>query len=322
MAKITNRSRIYGLTLRQWAVITIVIFSAIIFGCRFCYNTINERVASPETNEPANTKSNSNRRGNPKNSPNPNAPAVPNLTVEQARQVYFMLGNPSNANESDDDNFLMVKPQFALSYNRTRRTANWVAWKIRNESLGPIERANDFRPDTSLPDRFSKVRSSDYDRSGFDRGHICPSADWTNTAENNSATFLMSNIVPQTPDLNQGAWKRLEDYSRDIVRKGNDVHVFAGVYGDAGKVKDKVTIPTNCWKVVVVLPEGFDKLSEIDANTQIIAVDMPNINGIKNDDWRKYQTTIRQIEQKTKLNLLSTLPAEIQNALKNKQEAK
>jgi endonuclease G len=105
------------------------------------------------------------------------------------------------------------------------------------------------------------------------------------------------------------------------VRQGNEVYVIAGVYGEKGKIKGKVTIPSNNWKAIVVLPNGVDDAANTTADARVIAVDMPNINGVKDDDWRKYRTTVRNIEQKTGLNLLSNLPVNVQNSLKTKMDS-
>jgi endonuclease G len=39
--------------------------------------------------------------------------------------------------------------------------------------------------DNYLPPSFYQVQTSDYSGSGYDRGHMCPSADRTNTRTNN-----------------------------------------------------------------------------------------------------------------------------------------
>jgi endonuclease G len=305
-----NRRKIYGLTVRQWIVAAAIVVSVVIFGCRFCYNFVRERIAPVGEN---------NQNGGQNLPPRTSAPSG-QLTVEQAANRYLMFGNPSNAAQTDANNYLLVNQYYALSYNRSKGTPNWVAWTVSLNDLGNVDRANDFRPDDRLPQGFPRVTPADYTGSGFDRGHLCPSADRTSTPEANSATFLMTNMTPQTPDLNRNVWERLESYSRDLVRKGNDLYIIAGVYGDAGKIKRKITIPTNDWKIVLVMPNGIENVSSVNQNTRIIAVDMPNINGIAGDDWRKYRTTVVQIEQKTGLNFFANLPPNVQNALKSKMD--
>jgi endonuclease G len=67
----------------------------------------------------------------------------------------LLLGNPSNAASSvaSTDNYLMVKPQYVLSYNNKTHTANWVSWQLNKSWIGTADRKNDFRPDDALPNQ-------------------------------------------------------------------------------------------------------------------------------------------------------------------------
>lgn len=249
-----------------------------------------------------------------------NLPAQP-ATTEQAMRVYLALGNPSNATDStsNPNNYLMVNNYYALSYNRDRAEPNWVAWRVSLADMSDLPRVDSFRPDDRLPENWAHVTPTDYVRSGFDRGHVCPNADRNGSEESMAATFLMTNMTPQTPDLNRGPWEKLESYLRTLVRRGSDVYIYAGVYGADGKLKNKVTIPTNDWKIAVAVPASANPAS-IGENTRVIAVDMPNVRGIKNADWQIYRTTVREIEQNTGLKFLTTLPPQIREALINKRD--
>jgi endonuclease G, mitochondrial len=246
-------------------------------------------------------------------------PAAP-VSNEQAQQIYLALGNPSNAG-ADPNNYLLINAYFALSYNRAKAIPNWVAWRISRAELGEFPRPNPdpFRPDDRIPKDWKRVTPSDYTGSGFDKGHLCPSADRSASVEGMAATFLMTNMVPQTPDLNREVWNRFEDYLRLLVKRGNDVYIVAGTYGDKGKLKNKVVVPTNNWKIAVVVPAD-SPISGIDENTRVIAVDMPNVSGIKNEEWQKFSTTVREIEKRTNCNFLSSLPQNLQDKLENKKD--
>ena len=249
-----------------------------------------------------------------------NSPPISN--VEQAQKIYLAFGNPSNASQdiSNADNYLMVNTAYALSYNNSRGAANWVAWRIAESDFGVAERQNNFRPDPNLPKSFTRVTPTDYTGSGFDKGHLCPSADRSASPEANSQTFYMTNMIPQTPDLNRNVWNDLESYSRDLVKKSKlDLYVVAGCYGEKGKLKKKIVVPTNCWKITVALPQGAD-FSAVNENTHVIAVDMPNAPNIGKADWRKFRTTVRAVEQKTGFNFLSNLPQNLQDTLENRME--
>lgn len=289
------------------AVIALVIVGAIAFFCFFVGKGIYNYFTKPDI---------VNDRPAPEIPPD----SPPELTIAEAEKIYLALGNPSNAavNTNNNSNFLMVNEAFALSYNNEKGTPNWVAWRITKADFGSAERQNDFRPDGRLPKTWNIVKSTDYTGSGFDRGHLCPSADRSASDELNSQTFLMTNIIPQTGDLNRNAWREFEEYSRKLVERGNvDLYVISGVYGEGKKLKKKVTVPTNVWKVIVAVPSGSN-ISAINDKTHVYAVDMPNVKGIAKADWRKYKTTVRSIEQKTGFNLLSNLPANIQNVLETR----
>ena len=232
--------------------------------------------------------------------------------------ALLLLGNPSNAtaDPKNRDNYLLEGQSFVLSYNNSRGTLNWAAWRTTRADLGERLERPDFKPDPRLPRGFIRVVHSDYTGSGYERGHIVPSADRFGNVEENAETFYMTNIVPQTADLNEFVWRKLETYSRAMVRRGADLYTIAGIYGDAGRLKNRVTVPTNCWKIIVVLPAGGG-LSDINKNTRVIAVDMPDIDGIREDNWRKYRTSVRAIEQKTGYNFFGRLSAELQDILKN-----
>ena len=209
---------------------------------------------------------------------------------------------------------MLINDYYALSYNRDKGIANWVAWRLTKADFGKADRQNDFRPNDRLPKDWKNIFPSYYIRSGYDRGHILPSADRTSSDEANSSTFLMTNISPQTPDLNQGPWERLESYSRSLARRNNDLYIYSGNFGEKGKLRKTITIPEVMWKIIVVLPKGTSP-SAINVETRIIAVKLPNIDGIRNENWRKYRTTVRNIEQMTGYDFFSTLPKSLQDKI-------
>ncbi|MES2559401.1 MAG: DNA/RNA non-specific endonuclease [Bacteroidota bacterium] len=96
---------------------------------------------------------------------------------------HMAMGNPSGATNSisNENNYLMQKVQYTLSYNRSKATPNWVSWYLGPNWLGSAARQDDFRSDATLPSGWYKVGASSYSGSGFDRGHNCPSADRTSS---------------------------------------------------------------------------------------------------------------------------------------------
>ncbi|QNP54034.1 DNA/RNA non-specific endonuclease [Hymenobacter qilianensis] len=244
---------------------------------------------------------------------------------------HLALGNPSGAvtDVSYPGNYLMVKPQYKLSYNRDQGKANWVSWHLDASDRGGIDRQDDFREDLTLPEGWYKVLGTSYQSSGFDRGHLCPSADRTSSIENNSATFLMTNMMPQAPQNNQGPWADLENYARTFL-PGNEVYIVCGSYGVGGTGSNggltntidngRITVPKRTWKVIVILPVGDNDVARVTTTTRVIAVDMPNINTL-DQNWGTHRTTVDAIETATGYDLLSALPVEVQTALESKVDA-
>jgi len=243
----------------------------------------------------------------------------------------LMLGNPSGATTSltNFDNYLIDQTYYTESYNRDKGEPNWVSWYVGSTSLGGIDRSNDFRADTNLPAGWYEVGATSYSGSGFDRGHNCPSGDRTSTTAANQATFLMDNMIPQAPNNNEQTWANLEDYGRSLVAAGNEIYVVMGSYGSGGTGSSgsattvnsgHVVVPSNIWKVIIVIPNGNNDLSRITASTRVIAVNTPNINTISSD-WTQYITTVKAIETATGYTLLSNLPAAVRTALETKKDS-
>jgi len=238
----------------------------------------------------------------------------------------LLLGNPSNATIDviNYTNYLIDHHYFVLSYNRDRGTPNWVSWHLDETNItGAVGRQDNFAPYIGIPDSWYAVSDISYAGSGFDRGHNCPSGDRTSSHTANSATFLMTNMIPQAPQHNGGPWANLENYVRDLVRSGREAYIVMGSYGRGGignkgrieTIDDgKVTVPERVWKVVLLLSSGEDDLARIDKNTDIIAVDMPNSNDV-NSHWKSYRVSVDYIEQQTGYDLLANLPKKVQQTL-------
>ncbi len=241
--------------------------------------------------------------------------------------VHLTMGNPNGAtaDTNQPDNYLMEKPEYSLSYNRDKGVPNWVSWHLANEWVGSLARVDTFRPDPAVPSDWYRVLHTDYVNSGFDRGHMVPNADRDpeTSIPINQATFLMSNIIPQAPDNNQGPWANMENALRAFL-PANELYIVAGGAGTGGAgsngpattiANGHVTVPSATWKVVLVLPKGEDDISRVSCATQTIAVIMPNIQGIRNVDWHTYITTVDAVEALTGYDFFSNLPDPVERCV-------
>lgn len=252
--------------------------------------------------------------------------SLPSPAPVSVSSIHLALGNPTNANTDVNNatNYLVIKPQYSLSYNKAKGHPNWVSWELSKDWLGASDRQNDFRPDQTLPATWYGVKPSDYTNSGFDRGHLCPSADRTKNDADNSATFLMTNMIPQAPELNREAWAYLEEYTREVVKKGYKAYITAGVYGKGGEgtngalseLKNNIDVPARVYKVIVLYPEN----GSIDENAVVIAADFPNkVSQTKEASWLSFITTPEAIERASSVRFFGNLPFTVQNTLKTKR---
>jgi endonuclease G, mitochondrial len=298
------------------------IFTALLLGAISCKPS---SAPTPPTNGP--TVKETTVSTPPVSPPGPSG--APGISDSRNANISQMpLGNPDNATDkpTNREHYLMLRPYLALSYNDTWRFPNWVAWRLTAQDIGNAERSNNFQPDMSLPAGFTRVTPSDYRRSGYDRGHNCPSKDRSVSREQNDAVFLMTNITPQQHGMNAGPWEGLESYSRDLAQQGNELYIYCG-HGFDGQKKRKtigengVLVPDFGWKIVVVVPPGKGlPLSRITETTRIITVRMPNISTISKKDWRDFRTSVAEIEAATGLKFLTALPPKVANALKNRTD--
>ncbi|HQU91096.1 MAG TPA: DNA/RNA non-specific endonuclease [Pyrinomonadaceae bacterium] len=236
----------------------------------------------------------------------------------------LLLGNPSNATAdvANENNYLMIKPQYTLSYNRQKATPNWVAWRLDSTWLGSADRQDDYRPDPALPAGWYQVQDADYSNSGYTRGHMTPSGDRTRSIPDNSATFLMTNFVPQTANNNSGPWQQFEDYCRTLANQGNELYIFSGGYGSLGTIAGgKISVPQYTWKVVLILPNGDNDRSRVYKATRAFGIVVPNFEPLNpNTPWRNFRVTVDKVEALTGYDFFTNVSAMTQMFIERQRD--
>ena len=247
-----------------------------------------------------------------------NLPKTPEPNSKVSTNPLMKFGNPSNSSNKDLSNYLLRKSQYIVSYNCSKGIPNWVAWHLNKTWIGSVKRSDDFRSDPTLPEGCVTVKPNDYRGSGFDKGHITPSADRTNTQENNSATFLMTNMIPQAPANNREVWRELEEYSRDLVFEGKELYIIAGGERTQSTIGNgKISVPMSTWKIIVVLDSPRQT---IDENTRIIAVNIPNDQSVAQTDWEDYIVSVDAIENVTGFDFFSDISQKIERKIEEKTD--
>jgi len=147
----------------------------------------------------------------------------------------------------------LCSDHYAVLYSGVARSPLYAAeYLTKGKVVASREfgRTNDFRPDTRLPKDW-RSELADFRKSGFDRGHLAPSADMPTPAAD-SQSFLLSNIVAQNPQLNRKLWAAIEKAVRALAMH-RPVYTITGVLFKGERIErlnNRVMIPTHLYKLV------------------------------------------------------------------------
>lgn len=174
--------------------------------------------------------------------------------------------------------------RYAIMYDTMHCQPRWVAYMLTAKEVGykGVERSNRFKEDPFITIMgWEQASNNDYKGSGYDKGHLLPSADRDDSRAENDATFLFSNISPQLPSLNRRVWAKLEGKVREWAAKYDTLYVVtAPILSDAPRQKlgnSSITIPDYFYKVLMarqgeeyvsigfVLPNRSDVASDINS---------------------------------------------------------
>ncbi len=151
--------------------------------------------------------------------------------------------------------------RYALLYDTARLQAVWVAHLLTRSDLAGerVKRSSAFRSDPQVVERgWATAHDAHYKGSGYDRGHLLPSADRAASREENRATFYLSNASPQCPSLNRGEWRMLEEQVREWARAYDSLYVVTGTLweGESVAITGGVGIPSHYYKALLLFEEG------------------------------------------------------------------
>lgn len=218
------------------------------------------------------------------------------LKLQRIRRDLQLRGLP----KLDEGKLLVNHSAMTICWEDEYNVAKWVAHIITPDIINGIQsRTNDFRKDSSL--RKATADKEDYWDSGFDRGHLAPSADFRWSKKALSESYFYSNMAPQKPELNRERWADLEDKLRKLVAENKEqLYVVTGGVLKKGLPvlgEHKVSIPEYFFKVAVDY-EGDEKKG--------IGFIMPN--GKCDFTVMQYAVSIDSVEKLTGIDFFTVLP--------------
>lgn len=190
---------------------------------------------------------------------------------------------------------------YAVLHSGLTRTPLYAAEHLTRKNLknaAKLSRKDSFHAEEALPES-DRAELSDYERSGYDRGHMAPNADFA-SRKPQAESFSLANMVPQVHENNAGVWAGIEGAARQLASAEGEIYVITGPAFIGGKLKKigNVMVPTHIWKVIY-------SPAQQRAGAYLVT----------NDDTRDYAVvTVSKLEKMIGVSLLPGLPQQVRDA--------
>lgn len=190
---------------------------------------------------------------------------------------------------------------YTLSYREEYEVPEWVAYELTRDevSVQAVDRKDNFREDPMVSTKSASLQ--DYKKSGYDRGHMAPAADFRWSFDAMNDTFFLSNMCPQTHAFNAGIWSDLEEAVRSIAYEDERVYVVTGPVLTDGPYdtigENKVAVPNYFYKVI---------LDYTYPTIKAIGFVLPHENS--KEPLSYFALTVDQVEEITGLDFFPLLP--------------
>ena len=240
------------------------------------------------------------------------------------RNVAAGIPEDNDGGRSTANDVIVSRKQYVVAFDGKAKVPVWTAWQLVEHDVGSIEHSEQFEGDEILNtfieanNKESGLVPADYDDTCFDRGHQTPSGDRSNDDSDNKATYLMSNMAPQTMFLNRVIWRDFEQFNRDMVKNEHKkLQIFSGTILKRGREKigrnKDIDVPASFFKISLVYenkaatkPRGYvavimpnvtvDGLDPLENHRKTCAEQKNFTTGKLPNKWGPYRKTIQEIE--------------------------
>ncbi|BCN92296.1 hypothetical protein THMIRHAM_00810 [Thiomicrorhabdus immobilis] len=203
---------------------------------------------------------------------------------------------------------------YMLEYSETLKNPLWVTYKVGKKKYSSGKRPSGFSRDWRS---IASIGHDDYTGSGYDRGHMAPNyviaSRYGRSAQ--LETFLMTNITPQKPNLNQKSWQRLEEViANDFSEWQGEFWVVTGPIfdGQPKTLKNSgVKIPKAFYKILI-------KPTTPERPATALAFVFPQ-NAKANASLMSFVSTIDEIEAQTGIDFFSELEDDFEDRLESRK---
>lgn len=226
---------------------------------------------------------------------------------------------------------------YAVEWDCSKRAQRWTCYSMYNaNSVTNWNRNNwdgvywdgkkwfgdPFQEDSEIPLSY-RTTLSDYKGSGYNRGHICPSADRLCSMEANGQTFYLSNMQPQYGAFNSGIWLEMENKVRSwnrstfrdvlYVCKGGTIEDFGETRGVLTHTNSGLIVPRYFFMAI---------LCERGSSYKAIGFWVEHLNSDHSmDKLSQYVVSIDELERKTGIDFFCNLPDDVESRVEGLDQA-
>ncbi|PAF49272.1 endonuclease [Helicobacter sp. 12S02232-10] len=181
---------------------------------------------------------------------------MPIHTTDKIYSHYKLHSHFSKYFTKQNCDIILDKFYYLNCYSYKHKGTKAVAYHLEAKilAMGPAGKRPAFKPDMQVPAPY-RTKTQDYTHSGYDRGHTLSNQSMNATIEAQASTFLMSNITPQNPQINQRVWRKAEDRERAIAKLKGSAEVLNIIIYPKDKektefIKNEIAIPVGYVKVI------------------------------------------------------------------------
>lgn len=233
-----------------------------------------------------------------------------------------------NDPKSKDKGSYETGVNYSVEWDTNMHAQRWSCYQMyANISYGNVSRYSvspkgSLTPDSQYPNDLFLLNNyqftvDPYWNSGYDHGHICPSADRLGAYEANYQTFFLTNMHPQRNAFNAGLWEKMESQVRTwnrgtfrdtlYVCKGGTIDSETNIIKYIGNGINKIPVPKYFFMAILCKnSEGYKALG--------FWVEHKNEDHSM-DKLGDYVVNIDELEQKTGIDFFCNLPDNIENQI-------
>lgn len=208
---------------------------------------------------------------------------------------------------------------FSMEYDKSKKHPRWIAFRFDNQTKQQnVSRSDEpFDADPSVGSEYQRVQA-DFGRKGYDRGHLCASADRLYSREVNEQTFYYTNMSPQRNAFNTGVWLALEgqvqSWGRSCTASDTLYVVKGGTIDKEDQIKEYIggdrSKPVPKYYYMALLFKKGDSFKAI-----AFWMEHTDSKPSKTIKLADYVLSIDELEEKTGLDFFPNLNDNLENAL-------